>query len=105
MRKRTALGDPLTHYWLALFMGKKVGIDLWEARDKGHISDTDFKAVVQRCRGCHWEHDGLCEMWLKDKEDGSIDEAPHRCQNVETFRVLKDHIQETEQMIADEAKS
>lgn len=96
MKKRTALGDPLTHYWLALKMGKTIGLDLWQARDKAQISDVDFHGILQRCRGCDWEHDGMCEHWLQDRAEGSEDTAPRKCMNVETFQTLKAHIEALE---------
>lgn len=84
VKQRKAKGEPLIHYWLALDMANRVGIDMWEARRKGEIPNELVQEVVERCRNCDWERDNLCEHWLRE-QGGSIDEAPPKCINRHVF--------------------
>ncbi|MCA8882557.1 MAG: hypothetical protein KDA50_02185 [Rhodobacteraceae bacterium] len=81
------LGDPISHYWLAVSMAKAAGVDLVAAMDEGKLTQQDWAGMVQRCRGCDWERDGGCSRWLSFQEDGGA-VVPGSCVNQATFREL-----------------
>lgn len=77
-------GDPLTHYWLFLNMGRILGVDIQNARDKGRLKPEDFSKMLDRCRRCAWEHEGGCTYWQRMDCDGA-EEPPRGCVNRKWF--------------------
>lgn len=81
------LGDPITHYWLALSMAKAAGVDLVAAMEDGTLTPENWAGMVERCRGCDWERDGGCSRWLSF-QDGGDAIVPGSCVNQSVFQDL-----------------
>ncbi len=90
------LGDPRTHYWLALEMSQVVGLDLQSEMEAGRLPPEAWADAVSRCRGCSWS--GECPAWmaahrldptLRD-ERAEGPEAPSDCANADTFNALRE---------------
>jgi len=81
------LGEMMTHFRLALRMGRTTGTDIVAAHQKGHLTQQDWAEMIQQCRGCSWAQD--CPDWLDVHE--SVTDAPHTCPNRNHFAALKAH--------------
>lgn len=82
----TPMGDPQRHYWLALSMAKAAGADVVQAFAQGRLSQEDWAAAVQRCRGCGWAQG--CRRWL-DGADWGAQAIPQGCANRDVLEGLK----------------
>lgn len=86
-----ALGHPLTHLWLLRRMAMAQGIDLAAAQAEGVLTQTDWAAMVTRCRGCA-DAEGCAR--LLDRAAASPDGAcppPPSCANRTVLAGLMPH--------------
>lgn len=88
------LGDQNTHFWLAQRMAQLTETDLVRAMETAQLTQEDWAAMVEDCRGCDWT-DG-CQKFLTLRADQKIDSAPDTCRNHERFAALKAAIEEIE---------
>ena len=68
--------------WQVQRMAKAAGLDLTNATRQGALPQTDWAAIVTRCRGCDWSNG--CARWL----DGTTDArrpVPVACANRTAF--------------------
>ena len=72
------LGPERRHYWLVLRMADAAGIDLAQAAREGRLTQTDWAAMVTRCRACTCL-DG-CARFLDRPADGPRP-IPEACLN------------------------
>lgn len=79
------IGPLMTHFRLALRMGRVTGTDLQSAYSAGALSQEDWAELVQSCRGCAWA--GKCPDWMDDH--AGAEEAPEPCPNRARFAALK----------------
>ncbi len=79
------LGDPMDHVRLMARMGQTLGIDLVAAHAAGDLSQNEWAAMVQDCRGCEWG--AGCSDWLETNDTAG--QAPRPCPNRAVFRRLK----------------
>ncbi|WP_203595260.1 DUF6455 family protein [Salipiger sp. PrR002] len=88
------LGDERAHFWRVQRMARATGVDLVAAQDHGLLPQSDWAAMVGRCRGCLWAEG--CDRWLghlEPMEAGSEGNAPRACPedcvNSRTFAALQ----------------
>lgn len=81
------LGDENEHFWLVQRMAKATGTDLVAAMDDGALTNEDWSAMVQHCRGCAWA-DG-CHHWLDQPGTDRPRGVPQTCVNHERFARLR----------------
>lgn len=73
------------HYWLAQRMARATGVDLAGAMEKAELTQADWAAMVQRCRGCAWREG--CARWLDTPTD-DLRDVPATCRNQIKFQSL-----------------
>jgi len=80
------LGPEREHYWLAIEMSQRVGLDLAAEMKAGRLDPSAWADMVAACRGCPWaEH---CPAWLAAHH--AVGEAPRQCVNRDAFAMLGD---------------
>ncbi|MEP1328569.1 DUF6455 family protein [Pseudophaeobacter sp.] len=75
---RGLLGDFNRHFWQLRSVARVAGIDLGEAMREGQISESDYAAIVTRCRGAGCAQ--ACAQWLANSS-GAQREIPEFCVN------------------------
>lgn len=80
------LGDPNRHYWLMQRMLKRTGTDALTPFAEGELTQQDWAALVQTCRGC--DNAQGCRTWLGALAPATRD-APAFCANAERFAALR----------------
>lgn len=88
------LGDQNAHFWLAQRMAQLTETDLVRAMDNAQLSQADWSAMVQECRGCDWTSG--CRKFLALRAGVPVTEAPDTCRNSERFAALKAALEEIE---------
>ena len=78
------LGPTSRHILLVNGMAKAVGADLSASVAEGDLTQTDYAAMVTRCRGC--SQPGACETLLRSPE--GTDETPNYCRNADLLARL-----------------
>ncbi|WP_204112933.1 DUF6455 family protein [Shimia biformata] len=81
------LGDPVQHFWLTRSVARSLGLSFSEAMAEGHISQSEYAALVTRCRRC--PHVAACQDWLGN-EGLSASAAPGFCANAGVLDRLRD---------------
>lgn len=88
------LGEQNLHFWLAQRMAKLTETDLVEAMQAAQLTQEDWAAMVEDCRGCDWT--GNCRKFLDQNAGQTVEAAPDTCRNQERFAALKSAIEEIE---------
>lgn len=88
------LGDQNTHFWLAQRMAQLTETDLVAAMTSANLTQDDWAAMVQDCRGCNWSEG--CQKFLAKQAGTPVEEAPDTCQNSERIAALKAALEEME---------
>lgn len=73
------------HFWITRGMARRMGVNLTEAMHDGVLSQADFAAMINRCRGCPGAEG--CKAYLADPVPGA-GSAPDWCRNGEVLREL-----------------
>ncbi len=91
------LGPARAHYWLVQRMARATGADPAGAWAEGRLSAPEWKAMVERCRGC--EEPDRCLRWLESQElrGGPVGASPPRCRNRVRLAGLADTSKEASQ--------
>ncbi|WP_299351903.1 DUF6455 family protein [uncultured Shimia sp.] len=88
------LGDQNAHFWLVQRMAQLTETDLVAAMDAAKLTQEDWAAMVQECRGCDWTSE--CRKFLALREGVPVEEAPDTCRNQERFSALRAALEEIE---------
>ena len=80
------LGDETEHYWLAQRMARATGTDLVGAMAENDLTQEDWAAMVQACRGCQWTCG--CKDWLDSPSAPAARPVPVTCVNHKRFEAL-----------------
>lgn len=80
------LGNEVDHLWLVQRMAKTAQVDLVAAYEAGELTQEDWAAMVERCRGCAWTEG--CQDWLSIP-DQSAEIPPEGCLNRARMAALR----------------
>ncbi|MDO6584802.1 DUF6455 family protein [Salipiger sp. 1_MG-2023] len=89
-RRPRPLGARTDHYWLVQRMARANGTDLAAASDDGHLTQEQWAAMIERCRGCAWVQG--CQRWL-DQPEQALRDTPANCGNRAHFADLRTRLQ------------
>ncbi|MDJ0860307.1 MAG: DUF6455 family protein [Dinoroseobacter sp.] len=80
------LGNEVDHIWLVQRMAKTAQVDLVAAYEAGDLTQEDWAAMIESCRGCGWAEG--CGEWLS-VPDQSAEVPPESCLNRARMAALR----------------